>query len=141
MERSDGNPYYLEELVNMLIDEGVIVAEGDGGSWQVDAQRLHSVRIPPTLTAVIQARLELLPAETRQTLQGASVVGRNFWDSLLQAISKEDNPPAPQLALLANQKIVNPEAISQFAGSQEYSFNHALFQERYIRPCSKSSGA
>ncbi len=129
VERSDGNPYYLEELVNMLIDEGVIVAEGDGGSWQVDAQRLHSVRIPPTLTAVIQARLELLPAEARQTLQGASVVGRNFWDSLLQAISKEDSPPAPQLALLANQKIVNPEAISQFAGSQEYSFNHALFQE------------
>ena len=130
VERSDGNPYYLEELVNMLIDEGVIVAEGDGGSWQVDAQRLHSVRIPPTLTAVIQARLELLPADARQTLQDASVVGRNFWDSLLQAISKEDNPPAPQLALLANQKIVNPEAISQLAGSQEYSFNHALFQEQ-----------
>ena len=92
MERSDGNPYYLEELVNMLIDEGVIVAEGDGRTWQVDAQRLNSVRIPPALTAVIQARLELLPADARQTLQGASVVGRDFWDSLLASYQQRGQP-------------------------------------------------
>jgi class 3 adenylate cyclase/tetratricopeptide (TPR) repeat protein len=129
VSRSDGNPYYLEELVNMLIDEGAIFVESVTGSWQVDPQRLKSVRIPPTLTAVLQARLELLPAETRYTLQDASVVGRNFWDSLLQAISKDGSLPASQLALLTNQKIVYPEEVSQFMGAQEYSFIHALFQE------------
>ena len=127
--RSDGNPYYIEELVNMLIDEGAIIVQSGSGSWQVDLMRLKSLRIPPTLTAVLQARLDLLPTGSRQTLQEASVVGRIFWDVLLQAISKDGRLPDGHLALLCNQRVIRSEAVSQFEGSKEYSIIHALFQD------------
>ncbi len=127
--RAEGNPYYIEELVNMLIDEGAIILDGDGGSWRVDLPRLKGLQIPPTLTAVLQARLELMPAEARLVLQEASVVGRVFWDSLLQAISKDGSLPASELAFLTSQRAIRAGDVSQFEDSTEYSFIHALFQD------------
>jgi class 3 adenylate cyclase/tetratricopeptide (TPR) repeat protein len=129
VKRAEGNPYYIEELVNMLIDDGAIIPELEGVSWQVDLPRLKGLRIPPTLTAVLQARLELLPAEARLALQQASVVGRIFWDSVIQAISMDGFSQERELAFLTSQRVIRPEEVSQFEGSNEYRFIHALFQD------------
>src|SRR6185503_13296848 len=51
---AEGNPFYVEELIKMLIDDGVIVAAAE--RWQVATARLAGVRVPPTLTGVLQTR-------------------------------------------------------------------------------------
>jgi predicted ATPase len=74
VERADGNPFYIEELVRALIDDGVVVkGESD---WSVDETRLSGVRIPPTLTGVLQSRLDTLAPALQLLLQRASVLGR-----------------------------------------------------------------
>ena len=79
VERADGNPFYIEELIKALIDDSVIVKGEE--QWTVDRTRLSSVRIPPTLTGVLQSRLDALPLPLQQLLQRVSVVGRIFWDA------------------------------------------------------------
>ena len=62
-----GSPFFIEELIQMLIDEGVI--EIDGETWQVLGDRLAGVHVPPTLTGILQTRLDSLPPDERQALQ------------------------------------------------------------------------
>ena len=80
---AEGNPFYMEELVKMLIDQGAIET---GEVWKVNAERLLLTRVPTTLTGVLQARLDGLPAPERLTLQQASVIGPVFWDRALIAL-------------------------------------------------------
>ena len=61
---AEGNPFYMEELVKMLIDQGAIET---GEVWKVNAERLLLTKVPPTLTGVLQARLDGLPAPERLT--------------------------------------------------------------------------
>jgi predicted ATPase len=82
--RSEGNPFYAEELVKMLIDDGVIVV--DGPDWRVLPEQLQQARIPGTLTGVLQARLDALSEAERHAPQLASVVGPIFWDDALHAL-------------------------------------------------------
>ena len=77
VEGAEGNPFYVEELIKMLIEDGVIVQGGD--NWRVEPERLVGVHVPPTLTGLLQARLDSLPLEEKMLLQRAAVVGRLFW--------------------------------------------------------------
>ncbi|MBN1954499.1 MAG: AAA family ATPase, partial [Anaerolineae bacterium] len=62
VEGAEGNPFYVEELIKMLGDERVIEHGTDAqGAWRVDMERLKEVRVPPTLTGILQARLDSLP--------------------------------------------------------------------------------
>src|SRR5262249_38834388 len=72
--RADGNLFYTEELIRALIDDRVILKGEE--TWSTDTPRLSTVRVPATLTGVIQTRLDTLPAQLHQLLQRASVVGR-----------------------------------------------------------------
>ena len=73
---ADGNPLYVEELVAMLVDDGVVRQEPDG-RW-VATGDLDAVRIPPSISALLAARLDLLAPPERTIAQRASVVGRVF---------------------------------------------------------------
>ena len=77
VEGAEGNPFYVEELIKMLIEDGVIEPGED--HWRVEMERLAGVHVPPTLTGVLQARLDSLPAEERQ----ASSTSRGCWTALL----------------------------------------------------------
>ena len=74
--RAEGNPYYMEELVRRLIDDGVI--DTTGPQWTVELQRLDTLRLPTTLVGLLQARLDALPANERQAARQASVIGHVF---------------------------------------------------------------
>ena len=102
VNNAEGNPFYIEELVKMLIEDGVI-QKGEE-SWQVDASRLERVRVPPTLAGVLQARFDSLPANERLLLQRAAVIGRIFWDHALSYLSQNipDGNPTPQPGDLAS---------------------------------------
>jgi hypothetical protein len=91
---AEGNPFYMEELIRMLIDQGAIET---GAVWKVNAERLLLTRIPPTLTGVLQARLDSLPAPERLTLQQASVIGPVFWDRALIALDTKAHDTLPAL--------------------------------------------
>ena len=67
--QAEGNPYYMEELVRRLIDDGVINTEG--ATWTVQADRLDTLRLPTTLVGLLQARLDALPAAQRQAARQA----------------------------------------------------------------------
>ncbi len=122
--RAEGNPYYMEELVRRLIDDGVIVV-GDA-HWQVHADRLDTVRLPTTLVGLLQARLDALPTGDRQAARQASVIGHVFWDDALRAL----DAGAP-LALPALQRaaFVRSHDTSDFEGTVERQFDHHLLHQ------------
>ena len=130
---SEGNPFYLEELIKMLIEDGVVIPEEE--TWQIDLARLEQVDVPSTLAGVLQARLDSLPSHERTVLQQASVVGRLFWDRIVSYIQAEagngDNPQRIPLALtsLRNRELVYRHEESAFVGAVEYLFKHDVLRE------------
>lgn len=84
LDRAEGNPLYVEEVVRMLIEEGVVERRGDRWLARPNAT---DVRVPESVEALIRARLDTLPTGERGTLQAASVVGRVFQRSAVAAIA------------------------------------------------------
>ncbi|MGD9404143.1 MAG: ABC transporter substrate-binding protein, partial [Anaerolineae bacterium] len=133
VEGAEGNPFYVEELIKMLIEDGVIVPGEE--RWRVELERLAEVRVPPTLTGVIQARLDSLPAEEKILLQRAAVVGRLFWDTAVAELEADEEGPLEREEISALLKSVRGRELvfrrerSAFAGAEEYSFKHALLRD------------
>ena len=126
--RADGNAFFVEELVSMLIDEGVIVTDDAGDGWRIDLQRFDVERIPDTLTAVLMARLDGLAPDQRRALQHAAVVGRIFWDAAVAALDPSDDVLLA-LAATRDRDFVHPREPSSFATASEYAFKHALLRD------------
>jgi predicted ATPase/class 3 adenylate cyclase len=130
---AEGNPFFIEELLKMLIDDGVIIKEEE--RWLVESVKLADTNVPTTLTGVLQARLDNLPQEVRTTLQQASVVGRVFWDNTLERIweseisGKTKDEIRKHLTALRNKEMIYRREISSFEGSREYFFRHTILQE------------
>jgi predicted ATPase len=141
---AEGNPFYVEELIKSLIEDGVIVTGPE--HWQVEPERLAGVRVPPTLVGVLQARLDRLALPEREVLQESAIVGRVFWDGAVAALHRETLPePGPEpvegkadtlanslsqtLARLRGKEMIFARESSAFAGSQEYTFKHAILHE------------
>jgi len=118
---ADGNPFFMEELVKMLIDQGAIRT---GEQWSVDADKLLSLKVPSTLTGVLQARLDGLPPPERRALQLASVVGLKFWDA---ALAHVDPHAAEQLPSLRRRELVVLEEAQDSVG--QYAFRHQLLHQ------------
>jgi class 3 adenylate cyclase/tetratricopeptide (TPR) repeat protein len=124
---AEGNPFYLEELVKMLIEDGAI--EPGAGPWRINGEKLGLVRLPPTLTAVLQARLDALPADERIVLQRASVIGKQFWDSLVAELAPDGADARRELAALESRELVFRYEQLAFVGVREYTFKHAILQQ------------
>ena len=130
-----GNPFYIEEIVKMLQEDGVIVATGDNDvRFRIHSDRLSKIRIPPTLTGVLQARLDGLNKRERLASQYASVVGRTFWDDVIAHIDRsmglnEVSPASEILSNLEEHEIVFRHNLSSFESIGEYIFKHALFRD------------
>ena len=120
---AEGNPFYMEELVKMLIDQGAIET---GEVWKVNAERLLLTKVPPTLTGVLQARLDGLPAPERLTLQQASVIGPVFWDRALIALDTKANGTLPALV---RRELALPRADSNNDDLREYAFKHQILHQ------------
>lgn len=122
--QSDGNPFYMEELVRMFVDDGVVVVEGE--AWRVLPDRLRQARVPTTLIGVLQARLDALPPPDRLALQQASIVGHVFWDHALAAIDAQAPSAVPSLR---ERALIHRRERSAFEGTEEESFHHHLLQQ------------
>ncbi len=128
---AEGNPFYLEELIKMFIDSQVIRPGEE--TWEIDLDRLDAGAIPPTLSGVLQARLDRLGVFERASLQRASVVGRVFWDSAVKALSPEMQVEEARLdeslAILRSKELIFSSPDSTFTGAQEYAFKHAMLRD------------
>lgn len=123
--RADGNPFYMEELVKMLIDQKAIVASGL--SWSVDTHHLQALKVPPTLTGVLQACLDALPHSERHALQLASVIGQNFWDAALEYV--EAGSGAELRGLTQRRLVALQDAVDRSDDICEYAFNHQILHQ------------
>ena len=122
--RAEGNPFFMEELVKMLIDLGAI--ETGPERWTLHPDRLVAAQVPPALIGVLQARLDSLPAAERHTLQRASVIGQVFWDHELTAL----DPLAEQtLPALVRRELVLPRPEAGPGSLRQYAFKHQILQQ------------
>jgi ABC-type oligopeptide transport system substrate-binding subunit/class 3 adenylate cyclase len=130
---AEGNPFYVEELIKMLIDDGVI--QEHDGRWWIELERLDDIRIPNTLAGVIQARLDSLPVNERAVLQRASVVGRLFWDMAVAelAVDQSERIEKKYLSSLLDsaraRELIFRREYSTFDETNEYIFKHALLRD------------
>ncbi len=99
IERTDGNPFFLEETIRMLVETRVLV--GERGAYRLGGSVL-SIQVPANVQAVLAARIDRLPPEEKQLLQSASVIGKDVPFALLQAIA--DAPESELRRRLAHSR-------------------------------------
>jgi tetratricopeptide (TPR) repeat protein len=119
LERTGGNPFFAEELVRALRDQGVL--ELRNGRWRLRAIR-ELEEVPPTVEGVLAARIDALPRRAANVLQTASVIGRRLRLPLLERVIGE-----PNLTDLVDQLI--GRGFLDRSDNQELVFHHALVQE------------
>ena len=121
---ADGNPFYMEELVRMLIDEGAILTGGE--RWQLVPEKLLAAHVPATLTGVLQTRLDGLPPAEKQAMQQASVIGFVFWDHALAALDAASPAALPSLV---QRGLLVPREHPALEGQKEYAFKHQILHQ------------
>ena len=120
-ERASGNPFFAEEIVRALA--GARVIEGARGSYRL-ARPFSSIEVPPTVQAVLAARIDALPAAERRLLHEAAVIGQDTPFALLHAISglKED----ALRGLLDNLQAAEFLYVTKLFPDLQYTFKHSL---------------
>jgi len=124
LAKAEGNPFFVEEIIRRLIDEEVLVREGD--TWRATDHALNFA-IPDSVYGLLAARVDALPAEERLVLQEAAVVGRTFWaDAVVHAIGRE---VAGALLGLERRGLVTVRPTTSLTGQEEFAFKHALVRD------------
>ncbi len=122
-EKTEGNPFYLEEVINSLTESNILVH--DHGSW-ILTKSLGESGISPTIQGVIGARLDRLDLEVKRILQEASVIGRNFPYVVLEHITDLKAHLQESLGGLERLDLIRTKSIQP---ELEYVFKHALTRE------------
>jgi class 3 adenylate cyclase/tetratricopeptide (TPR) repeat protein len=129
LEKSEGNPFFVEEVIRSLLDGGHIVRQQ--GHWRA-TRAIETVSIPNTLAGLLAARMDALPDEAKRVAQVSAVIGRSFMfreiETICAAAPAAERIAAiqPPLDLLARQEIVR---VRSREPELEYAFKHALTQE------------
>jgi predicted ATPase/class 3 adenylate cyclase len=124
VERTEGNPFFMEETVLVLLDEGALVRTGAALRL---TKPLSALKIPPTVQAILAARIDRLPPDEKDLLQTLAVTGKEFSLSLVREVIKQ---PDDEI-----NRMLNDLQLAEFiyeqpaAGDIEYTFKHALTQE------------
>jgi class 3 adenylate cyclase len=127
LERAEGNPFFLEEIIRQLIDEGRIERAGD--RWRA-VSGIEGVSIPDTIQGVLAARIDLLEAGDKRALQSAAVVGRIFWAGPVAALLNGAGHSLDEVFdRLEGRELVLARLGSSMAGEREYIFKHVLIRD------------
>lgn len=123
VERASGNPFFIEEVLRSLIDEGVIIKRS-GGFEATD--KIEKAVIPPTINDVLMARIDRLEERTRELLKVAAVIGRSFFDRIIKDVAASIEDIDQKLEYLKDVQLIRDRMRMQ---ELEYLFKHALAQE------------
>ena len=123
IEKTEGNPFFIEEMVQTLFEDGALVRNGTVNL----ASPLSDLKIPPTVQGILAARIDRLPPAEKELLQTMSVIGKEFPLNLVRAVTGIPNDRI--------QPMVDHLQVAEFiyeqpsAGDFEYTFKHALTQQ------------
>jgi class 3 adenylate cyclase len=121
VQRAEGNPFFVEELVGALLDTGMLQGEGEEAGGSPDL-----LAVPDSVHAVLAARIDRLPAAEKAALQAAGVVGRGF---SLAAVAHLLEGASFDLDVLEERDFVRRLAVSEIAAEHDYAFKHALTRD------------
>ncbi len=124
VRKTGGNPFFVEEVIRSLVSDGVLARDGHG-AWHL-VKPLSEVRLPDTVQGLIMARIDRLDDEVKQALKLASVIGRSFFDRVLESIAEAQGSLATSLSELEDAELIR---LKQRQPELEYIFKHVLVQE------------
>ena len=123
IEKTEGNPFFMEEIVRALVEQGVLVRDGATRL----TKPLAEIRIPPTVHGILASRIDALPASQKNLLQTLAVIGKDFSLNLVRHMTASpDDRLEPMLKGLQAGEFIYEQAVLEEA---EYTFQHALTQE------------
>lgn len=126
IEKAAGNPYYVAELIETLIEQEVLVKDMTNGRWHA-TRAIDSLQLPDTLQSLLLSRIDiLLPAE-KQLLQMAATIGHVFWFNLLHHLAGDANIQPHLTALQRAQLIVERRRVPDLG--MEYTFRSSLIRD------------
>lgn len=124
IEKTQGNPFYIEEVMHSLIESGLLVRSAEHG-WQF-TMPIDQAAIPDSIEGVIIARLDRLEERSREILQVASVVGRRFPYQVLSGVLLKTDDVKEKLGKLTDADLIQLEEIER---ELSYLFKHALTRD------------
>jgi class 3 adenylate cyclase/tetratricopeptide (TPR) repeat protein len=138
-EVAEGNPLFVEETLRMLVDDGMLAQEG--GAWAV-AGELSELSIPPTIQALVTARLDRLEPEEQAVIERASVVGRVFWWNAVSELSPSEVRPAiiRHLQSLTRKELVEPD-YTETDDDAAFRFSHIVVRDAAYQAIPKAERA
>ncbi|HEY2218168.1 MAG TPA: AAA family ATPase [Gaiellaceae bacterium] len=110
---AEGNPLFIEQLA-------AVMSERNGEATDT---------LPTTIRGLVAARLDGLPAEEREVLLDASIVGRSFWLGALERIARDPDCLAKVLAALERRDLIRRDTVSRMEGDAQWSFTHGLIRD------------
>jgi class 3 adenylate cyclase/tetratricopeptide (TPR) repeat protein len=130
-ESAGGNPLFLEEMLRMLEDDGLL--RDDDAGW-IGTRDLSDLAVPASIHAVLGARLDRLTRAERDVIRCAAVVGKVFWWGAVAELAPESMRPqvGGHLQTLVRKDLIRPEP-SSFSGEDAFRFHHILIQEAAYR--------
>ncbi|HKN64494.1 MAG TPA: AAA family ATPase [Gaiellaceae bacterium] len=111
-EAAEGNPLFIEQLAAVMNESGA-----------------RAETLPTTIRGLVAARLDALPAEERDVILDASIVGRIFWRGALERITRNPACLADALAALERRDLIRRDTVSRIEGDQQWSFKHLLIRD------------
>ena len=136
---ADGNPLFVEEMVGMLIDDGLL--RFDGQVWRA-AEDLAHLTVPPTIQLLLAARLDRLDAEERAVVERGAVEGKVFHAGAVTSLVPEPlrAQVRPRLLTLARKELIRPDR-AQFVGEDAFRFRHLLIRDAAYQAMPKEQRA
>jgi class 3 adenylate cyclase/tetratricopeptide (TPR) repeat protein len=127
LEAAEGNPLFVEEMLGMLIDDGLLRL--DGGTWRA-VDDLADITVPPTIQLLLAARIDRLDAEERAVIERAAIEGKVFHSGAVASLASDAlRPHVPsRLLALARKELIRPDR-AEFAGQDAFRFRHLLIRD------------
>jgi tetratricopeptide (TPR) repeat protein len=139
VQTAEGNPLFVEEMLAMLVDDGVIVREDD--RW-IAAGDLSSVTVPPSIHALLDSRLDRLTPEEREVLEAAAVIGKEFFVGAVRDLVPQGRHalvPSDLLSLVRKELIRSER--TTLPGEDAFRFRHLLVRDSAYEAIPKAQRA
>ncbi len=139
LDAAEGNPLFVEEMLAMLIDDGLLRFEE--GGWR-SVEDLANVTVPPTIHLLLAARLDRLDAEERAVIERGAVEGKVFHTGAVTTLSPDSARPnvRSRLLALARKELIRPDR-AEFAGEDAFRFRHLLIRDAAYQAMPKEQRA
>ena len=139
LEKAGGNPLFLEQMLAMLVDEGVLVQ--DGSRWQLTGTGVGDAQVPDTIRSVLAARLDRLGFAERAIIEAAAVAGDTAYVGAVAELTGTERDEARRLLFTLVRKELVRAVPSELAGEEAFRFRHALVRDSASRGLTKQHRA